>query len=143
MLCDAVCKVSYYKEKYLILQNNIIVWQGTQETSTILWILPLNPRTPPENIPVHTSTAGTQYAGNTYQITSKGDLIGYLHQCLLCPPKRKIIKAIQNNQLTTWPGLNATEVDKYLPDISLETDKCHMKRQSKGLRTTHNNLKEN
>ena len=33
-------------------------------------------------------------------------------------------------------------VDKYLPDISPETYKVHMKRQKKGLRTTQGALKE-
>ena len=104
--------------------------QGTQEPLTRLWILPLNPRTPPENIPVYTSTAGTKYAENAYQITSKVDLIQYLHQYLLCPPKQTLVKAIQNNQLSTWPGLTKTVVDKYPPDSSSATDKFHMKRQS-------------
>ena len=119
-----------------------MVWQGTHEPSTRLWILPLNPITPPDNLHVHTNTAGTQYAGNAYHITPKEDLILYPHKCLFCPPKLTLIKAIKNNQLTTWPGLTATEVDKYLPDSSPETDKFHMKRQSKVLRTTQNNLKE-
>ena len=117
------------------------MWQETQEPSTILWIIPINARTPPDNLPVHTSTARTQYSGNAYYITSKGDLIRYSHQCLLCPPKQTRIKAIQNNQLTTWPGLNATEVDKYLPDSSPATDKGHMKQHRKGIRTTQDNLK--
>ena len=127
MLCDTGCKVGYYKDKWLMTSNNIIVWQRTQEPSTRLWILPLNPITLPDNLPVHTSTSGTQYAGKAYRITSKGDLIQYPHQCILCPPKKKLIKAIKNNQLTTWTGLTETAVDKYFPDSSPETDKSHMK----------------
>ena len=118
------------------------MWQGTREPYTILWILPLNTRTPLDNLPVHTSTSGTQYADNAYQITSKGDLTRYLHRCLFYPPKQTLIKDIQNNQLTTWPGLTTTVVDKYLPDSSPATDKVYMKRQRKGLRTTQDTLKE-
>ena len=118
------------------------MWQGIWEPSTRLWILPPSPKTPPDNIPVHTSTSGTQYSGNAYHITSKGDLIQYLHPCLLCPPKRTIIKAIKNNQLATWPGLTATAVGIYLPDSSPAPYKDHMKRQRKGLRTTEDKLKE-
>ena len=128
MLCNTVCKVSYDKDKCLILYNNKILWQGTREPYTILWILPLNTRTPLDNLPVHTSTSGTQYADNAYQITSKGDLTRYLHRCLFYPPKQTLIKDIQNNQLTTWPGLTTTVVDKYLPDSSPATDKVYMKR---------------
>ena len=56
MLCDAY-KVSYNKEKCLILYNNTILWQGKQEPSTRFWILPLSTGTPPDNIPLHTSTS--------------------------------------------------------------------------------------
>ena len=41
-----------------------------------------------------------------------------------------------------WPGFTAMAVDKYLPYISPATDKGHMKRQRKFLRTTQDNLKE-
>ena len=41
-----------------------------------------------------------------------------------------------------WTGLTITAVDKYLPDISPATDKGHMKRQRKVLRTTQDNMKE-
>ena len=40
MLCNTVCKVSYDKDKCLILYNNKILLQGTRESSTIFWILP-------------------------------------------------------------------------------------------------------
>ena len=103
-------------------------------------ILPLCPGTPPENISVQTSTAKNKYAGNAYQITSKGDLIWYLRQCLFLPPKQRLIKVIRNNQLATWPGLTATEVENCLPDSSPAIDKDHMKRQRKGIRTTQDKL---
>ena len=69
-------------------------------------------------------------------MTSKASLIKYLHQCLFCPPKRTLLKAIKNNQLTTWPGLTAEAVEKYLPDHTPATDKGHMRRQRKGMRST-------
>jgi hypothetical protein len=69
-------------------------------------------------------------------MTSKESLIQYLHQCLFSPPKRTLIKAIDNNQFTTWPGLTAKAVQQYLPDSSPATDKGHMKRQKQGIRST-------
>ena len=117
------------------------MWQGTWGPSTRCWILPLRPGTPPDNLLVQTSTANAQYATNVYQITSKVDLIRYLHQSLFCPTKRTLIKAILNNQLATRPGLTATAVEKYLSDSSPATDKCHMKRQQKSIITTQDKLK--
>ena len=57
ILCNAGWKVSYDKEKCLILYSNKLVWQVTREPLKILWILPLRPRTPPDNLPIQTSTA--------------------------------------------------------------------------------------
>ena len=69
-------------------------------------------------------------------MTSKRDLITYLHQCLFSPPKRTLLKAIHNNQLVTWPGLTTKAVSKYLDDDSPATDKGHMKRLRQGIRST-------
>ena len=77
-------------------------------------------------------------AENAYAMTSKESLIRYLHQCLFSPTKKTLVKAIENNQLTTWPGLTSDAVRKHLPDSSPATDKGHMKRQRKGIRSTTN-----
>ena len=57
-------------------------------------------------------------------------------------PNKQSIKAIQQNQLTTWPGLTETAVDKYIPDISPSTNKGHMKRQRNGIKMTQDNMKD-
>ena len=69
-------------------------------------------------------------------MTSKEEVIKFLHQCLFCPTKSTLLKAIKNNQLTTWPGLTAEAVEKYLPESCPATDKGHTKRQQKGIRST-------
>ena len=75
-------------------------------------------------------------AENAYAMKSKEALIRYLRQCLFSPTKKTLVKAIKNNQLTTWPGLTAEAVLKHLPDSAPSTDKGHMKRQRKGIRST-------
>ena len=69
-------------------------------------------------------------------MTSKESLIRYLHQCLFSPTKKTLVKAIENNQLTAWPGLTADAVRKHIPESAPATDKGHMKRQCKGIRST-------
>jgi hypothetical protein len=87
---------------------------------------PASPATPP-NL--------AETANNVYQMTSKDALVKFLHQCLFSPPKRTLVKALDNQQLPTWP-LTKEAVVKYLPDHSPATDKGSMKRQRKGLRST-------
>jgi hypothetical protein len=74
-------------------------------------------------------------------MTSKEALIKYLHQCLFSPTKRTLLHAIENKQLTTWPGLTTRAVQKYLPDSAPATDKGHMKRQKQGIRSTRQKLR--
>ena len=66
-------------------------------------------------------------------MTSKASLNQYLHQATFSPPKATFLKALQNNQFVTWPGLTVKAVQKYLPESSPATDKGHMKRQKKAL----------
>ena len=75
-------------------------------------------------------------------MTSKEELIRYLHQCLFCPPKQTLLKAIKNNQLATWTGLTTEAVQKCLPDSCPATDKGHMKRQQKGIISTKDKIND-
>ena len=74
-------------------------------------------------------------ANSAYSLTTKSDLIKYLHQCLYSPPKIMLVKAITNNQLTMWPGLTNHAREKYLEDAPA-TDKGHMQILRQGIRST-------
>ena len=143
MLIDAGCDVYYGTTKVNVFYKHKLVWQGPREKFTGLWILPLsksNQATSGTKAAI-AMTATHHAAHNAYQMSTKEELIKYLHQCLFCPPKSTLLKAIKNNQLTTWPGLTAEAVEKYLPDSCPATDKGHMKRQQKGVRSTKEKVK--
>ena len=48
----------------------------------------------------------------------------------------------KKNQLATWLGLTAEAVQEHLPDSCPATDKGHMKRQKKGIRSTKDKIKD-
>ena len=121
MLIDAGCKVSYDTKHLNVFYRGNVVWKDTRKQLTGLWVLPLKqigkiaqPRT--HNTDNHT-------ANNAYQMTSKEEIIRYLYQCLFCPPKSTLLKAIKKNQLEIWPGLTTEAVQKYLPGSCPATDK--------------------
>ena len=129
---DDECRV-YFKGK--------IVWSGNREPSTKLWVLPLEPGKAREvknrlEKQDHQANLAMHQANNAYTMSCKESLIKYLHQCLFCPPKTTLIAAIKNNQLTTWPGLTAKAVEKYLPNYAPAKNKGHMKRHEKGIQST-------
>jgi hypothetical protein len=61
--------------------------------------------------------------------------IRYLHATAGFPTKDSWIKAIQNGNYTTWPGITAEVVNKHFPE-SIETQKGHMKKQRKKVKLT-------
>ena len=94
-------------------------------------------------MPTHLAERSKNHAANNvYQMSLKEEIIKYLHQCLFCPTKSTLLKDIKNNQLSTWPGLTAEAVEKYLPNSFPATDKGHMKRQQKGIRSTKQKIEK-
>ena len=58
------------------------------------------------------------------------------------PSKIDTSQSNKNNQLETWPGLTTEAVQKYLPDSFPGTDKGHMKRQRKVIRSTKDKIND-
>ena len=80
MLIDAGCFVTY-GEKVLVYYKEKIVWTGPREELTGLWVLPLR-----KNMQLNQqSTKNTQAhtSNNAYQMSSKEEIVKYLHQCHL------------------------------------------------------------
>jgi hypothetical protein len=61
--------------------------------------------------------------------------VRYLHAATGFPTKPTWIRAIQNKQFTSWPGLTVDAVRRHFPDAD-ETHKGHGQRTPSGLRST-------
>ena len=79
-----------------------------------------------------------EVATNVIQTSTVEELAQYYHQCLLSPPKATLLRAINNQPLTTFPGLTYDLISKHLPP-STATDKGHMKRRRQNIRSTRSN----
>ena len=151
-LVDAGCKVEYDIVEVRVKYRGKVVWRGGREKSSGLWILPMSPEDPAQlklSEPKWIDAVNTlgmnatrllsrprEQANNAFATTTKADLIKYLHQAAFSPVKQTFLKAIKNGQFATWPGLTEEAVKKYLPESSPATDKGHMKRQQKNIRST-------
>ncbi len=71
----------------------------------------------------------------SYHHRTKEINVKFMHQSLCNPPKSSLLAAICQGFLRGVPHLATKAVSKYLPQ-SLATSKGHMKRPSKGLRST-------
>ena len=79
-------------------------------------------------------------AASAHQTTTKPKLAEYHHQLLFAPPTSTVLKAIKNNQLESFPGLDQTLL-KFLPP-STATHKGHMHMKRKNVRSTRKKEKE-
>ena len=65
----------------------------------------------------------------------KKDLITFLHAACGAPVPSTWVKAVKNNNFTTWPGISQKLITKHLPS-SIATAKGHMKREFQGIQST-------
>ena len=72
---------------------------------------------------------------SVHSLPSKEEAVKYLHAALGFPTKETMLAAVRAGFLTSWPGMNVKDVNKYFPE-SVETQKGHMRHQRKGLRST-------
>jgi len=74
-------------------------------------------------------------AANVYNLPSMLQTVRYLHAAAGFPTKDSWIKAIENGNYKTWPGITSKTVNKHFPE-SIETQKGHMKKQRQNVRST-------
>ena len=122
MLIDAGCNVTYNTKHVKVFYKGNVVWTGTMECLTGLWVLTL--KQVGKFTQQRTHSTDNHAANNAYQMTSKEELIQYLHQCLFCPPKSTLLKAIKK---TNWKHGQASQQKQ-----SKNTSQIHAQRQMKG-----------
>ena len=75
-----------------------------------------------------------EFAHNTHETTTRAEVAQYYHQSLFSPPITTIKKAIDNDQLKSFLGLENALLKHLL--MSSATIKGHMHKQCNGFRST-------
>ena len=106
----------------------MIIWSIPDEG---LWRIPLdenvtdeynlNTKTvkakePPSNLLKIQPLPPLQSVNNVYKLKINPELVPYYHAAAGLPTKPSWIAAINNNHYASWPGLDATSVEKYFPE---------------------------
>ena len=161
-LCDNNCTATFDRNHCYIHHNGKLILLGDRDKLTTLWKIPLNginaTRTsvkPHQNPSYHNyyaafddnnentdntmahvvTTEGVHVLNNLEQLTTKSDIINYLHMSMFSPVKSTWVKSIRKDHFITWPGVNAPDVSKHLlPTIA--TAKGHLDRKRKNIRST-------
>ena len=135
VLCDADCTVTFKKQNVQVIKNNKIIIEGPRDAETNLWLMPLNKDDDaiPEKRPFMIQLKHT--ANSAYQQKSAAQLQAWHHATLGAPVVTTLIKAIDKNWLTSFPGLTSNGIRKHLPK-SIQTTMGHLHKVRKNMRPT-------
>jgi hypothetical protein len=98
---------------------------GSRDPKSLLWRVNLKQKFEPEIV----------QCNHAHDNNNQKDLINYLHAACFSPIKSTWIKAINNGNFLSWPGLNEHTVEKHLSK-STSTAKGHLNQQRQNARTT-------
>ena len=134
-LCDHGCDYVLLDKSFVsVIQNGVVSVIGKRDIRTGLWFVDIEDNPAATTLPTQHPTYSHQ-ANSAYEQSSKKDLINFLHRAAFSPSVSTWTKAIDNNFFSTWPGLTADAVRKFLPK-SLNTAKGHLKATRKNQRST-------
>ena len=137
VLCDANCTVVFKKDIVQVIKDNEVIIEGPRDMETNLWNMPLE-NEEKENTDTTKRPFVIQLkhtANSAYQQKSASQLQAWHHATLGAPVVTTLIKAIDKNWLTTFPGLSSNGIRKHLPK-SIQTTMGHMHKVRKNLRPT-------
>jgi hypothetical protein len=139
--CDDGFDVNFTSSDVRISKNDTLI-SGQRDSRDGLYYIDLastdavHSRVPrPISTPSLPTLSIKSAALNAYAMTTKRDLILYLHRAAFSPVVSTWTEAINAGFFTTWPGLTSDLVRKHLPKF-LATAKGHLKQSPKNLRST-------
>jgi hypothetical protein len=113
-LCDDDCQIHLDKNKLTVTKNDNIIYTGTRNFTDGLWDINLTPSSIQQqaNVIIRKDTTAT-------------DLVDYYHACCFSPHKQTFLRAINNGNFATWPGLTPRSVTWFMTK-SIVTAKGHL-----------------
>ena len=137
-LVDAGCQVVFDIHEVRVIHQGRCILTGQRHPNTGLWLLPLSKQNVEPTFDIITPAASQIRAAahSAYTMRTKQQALKFIHQSLFSPPIPTLLRAIENNQLKTFPHIqNTKDVRRHLADAPA-TAKGHMKKPRAGLRST-------
>ncbi|OEU07083.1 hypothetical protein FRACYDRAFT_198400 [Fragilariopsis cylindrus CCMP1102] len=135
VLADDGCKIELTEDNIVVKKNNKIILKGIRDKVSTLWMIPIKHREksrlfaqqlPP--VPIHA-------ANSAYHQPTIAKLMAYLNAAIGSLPVKTLCNAIDNDWLTSFPGLTSAAIRKHLPK-SISTTMGHLHMIRKGIRST-------
>ena len=139
-VCDSGLQVLFTAGHCYFYKGRQLLLQGARDPHTGLYLLPRKLLTHSRRIQYGSlahglNTSATPYHQRPHDGFTIPTMLSYLHACAGYPVTSTWIQAIRRGYFTTWPGLTASRVQRYLPK-SEETVLGHLKLVKQGVRST-------
>ena len=123
-LCDDDCHIHLDKHKIIVRKNHNVIFTGKRNFTDGLWDINLS--TPSLNQQMNVIIR------NNITATL---LIDYYYACLFSPIKQTFLRAINNGNFISWPGITAKSVTNFMTK-SVATAKGHLDQEKQKLQST-------
>jgi hypothetical protein len=136
LLADDGCKINLTKDNIVVTKNDKIILKGIRDKISTLWMIPIKHNKRVHLLAQSLPSVPTVHAANSaYHQPTIAKLMAYLNATIGSLPVKTLCNAIDNDWLTSFPGLTSKAIKKHLPK-SISTTMGHMHMIRKGTRST-------
>jgi hypothetical protein len=135
VLADDGCKIELTEDNILVKKNNKIILKGIRDKTSALWMIPIKHRSKARILAQQLPPIPSHAANSAYHQPTIAKLMAYHNASIGSLPVKTLCNAIDNDWLTSFPGLTSAAVRRHLPK-SISTTMGHLHMIRKGIRST-------
>ena len=136
LLADDGCKIKLTKDNIVVVKDNKIILEGKRDKASTLWMIPIKHHKKKQLLAQYLPEVPIVHAANSaYHQPTIARLMAFLNATIGSLPVKTLCTAIDNDWLTSFPGLTSSAIRKHLPK-SISTTMGHMHMIRKGIRST-------
>ena len=136
VLADDGCAINLTKDNIVVTKDNKIILKGIRDKISTLWMIPIKHHKRVNLLAQQLPSVPMVHAVNSaYHQPTIAKLMTYLNATIGSLPVKTLCNAIDNDWLTSFPGLTSNAIKKHLPK-SISTTMGHMHMIRKGIRST-------
>jgi hypothetical protein len=142
LLADDGCKINLTKDNIVVTKNEKIILKGIRDKISTLWMIPIKHHKKVNLLAQKLPSVPLVHAANSaYHQPTIAKLMAFLNATIGSLPVKTLCNAIDNDWVTSFPGLTSSAIRKHLPK-SISTTMGHMHMIRKGIRSTKPTINE-
>jgi hypothetical protein len=128
LLADDGCKISLTADSIIVTKNNKTILKGNRDKLSTLWMIPIKHHKKKQLLAQQLPSVPVLHAANSaYHQPTIAKLMAFHNATIGSLPVKTLCNAIDNDWLTSFPGLTSQAIRKHLPkSISTTMGHLHM-----------------